>query len=81
MTDEQIRACPECDGTNIRRVYADKPVSHARTDHRWRCATCTHRFDDPTERERQSVGGFNKGTVARELQDADPEDVSREAAE
>jgi len=75
--DERIKCCPECEESHITRRFPEKP--EARNDgnnDRWRCKQCTATFDQPDERPREKGRGRSaRGTVARMLEDADPETV------
>jgi DNA-directed RNA polymerase subunit RPC12/RpoP len=47
-TDDRVLACPECDKAGD--IY-ERRGSNAQGDERFRCGQCSHRFEDPTDRE------------------------------
>lgn len=71
---DTVAACPECDAASVSinapGGYADVP-----TGKRYRCATCSARFDEYVERERKGVGGGTVSGLAKRLSDADPDEV------
>lgn len=75
MSDE-IGACPECDAAD---VYTRRPTAQGSTatdDRTYRCQECGATFDDPHYRERKSSSkAIGEDTLARQLLDADPEEV------
>lgn len=70
---ETIQVCPECDQTLIRRLV---------TSDGWACraAGCGASFDEPVERARQGGNDGPSTGLARQLLEADPDDVSAETA-
>jgi len=73
--DDTVLVCPECDKTNIRAMVGSGFGVSADHDNDYYCRECTHHFDDPVERERGHTSD-GRAYLARELVDADPEDVS-----
>lgn len=62
---EEIVACPECGNSHI--------FTASKSDYQWRCGKCKARFDQPASKIRGSSTGPNKGTLARELMQSDPD--------
>jgi len=81
MNEETVQSCPECDASQIRPRRPGKPDSRSRVDAQWVCNDCGTRFDDPIERPSRGVfGTIPHSGLARELWDANADDVSRESA-
>lgn len=81
MADDTVQACPECEKSQIRVRRPNHPHSKPHVDGRWHCNTCGARFDEPITRPSDGVmGTIPHSGLARKLLDADPDDVSREAA-
>ena len=72
----EIGACPECDSAD---VYTRRPTAQGSTatdEHTHRCQDCGARFDECHYRNRaSSAASLGKDTLARQLLDADPDEV------
>lgn len=73
---EEIRVCPECDASGIRRRSMRAGGADPGPDTRWKCRECKHYFDDPARRPRQNTGDAVSGT-AKILAEMDPSEVPR----
>jgi ssDNA-binding Zn-finger/Zn-ribbon topoisomerase 1 len=85
-TDEQaelvtdggtLTCCPRCESANIRCNAGSVASGGNEAAAAWGCSNCSHEFDEPVERERDesSNGGHCRHGVAKDLIDADPEDL------
>lgn len=78
MSHGQIGVCPECDAAD---VYTRRPTSQGSTasdDRAYRCQDCGFTFDKPHYRKRESSpDSIGKDTLARQLLDADADEVVR----
>ncbi|WP_323677633.1 hypothetical protein [Halorubellus sp. PRR65] len=73
-------ACPHCDA-GPEALYRRGPgfSKSQRTvdpDKDWYCRECHQGFDEPARRERGHPGGFDQGSLAAQLDQADPSAVS-----
>lgn len=71
-----IDVCPECDGTNVVAVTGGMHTEAAEYD--YACRMCGARMNELHTRERRLAESAGLGGLAGKLQQADPEDVSRE---
>jgi len=75
--DGTVKACPECDGTDV--VARSGGMTCRRPSDDYACRTCCETFDEPVIRgRRQSSAGLNG--LAGRLDDADPDAVSADRA-
>lgn len=70
-----VKACPECDSTNLDVAPGGYSRPQTATDERWRCSECGTRFAEPVERDAHSSGGDSRWGLSKRLAEADPDEV------
>jgi len=78
MADQHtVEACPGCDSTNFRALTSHPAGSHRQDDADYACKNCTHRFDEPVERESRQHSASQDHThgLPKTLSELDPDDV------
>lgn len=77
--EELVAACPECDHAcvNVRTdsIHGAKARRTGDVEARYRChnAECLARFDEPVFRKPRGGTGFERGSIPRLLEAADPD--------
>lgn len=71
LAGDLMSVCPECDVSDIRKRTHKPCGARDVEDGDYYCNQCSHHFDEPAVRERQSTGG-NSGP-SKMLLDADPD--------
>jgi ribosomal protein L37AE/L43A len=71
LSGETVKICPECEDSDVHVRTNTPPVRD------WRCGHCDAIFREPDERPRQTGSSSIRG-IARELLNADAEEVSRD---
>jgi len=73
---DEVAVCPACDSSSV-VVNSTSGLSSSKDDlHRYRCPDCNQLFDEFDRRRRASHGGPKRG-MAKDLAEADPDEVSR----
>lgn len=77
MMTDKLRACPECDSTDVYQRRSNEYQERATDKHAFRCQHCCARFDTPEYRHRRADASPPKHSLAARLLAADPDEVSR----
>ena len=75
LDEDEVAACPTCDSSQV-RFYTPGGIRGFGTHPRYACRTCGDRFDTFVVRERK-ISSTGPSGLARDLLDADPDEVSR----
>lgn len=74
MSEDTVKACPNCDGTRVRyRTQDETGGCIATNDETWFCKECETYFDSPNNRPKQKSGA--RQGDAKTLLEMDPSDV------
>jgi len=76
LDDDEVAACPECDSSGLIMNTTSAWKASADKLDRYRCRMCGATCDDPAVRKSYRNGGPTRG-LAKDLYDADPDEVSR----
>jgi len=75
LADGETYVCPECGSSGITRAGAGSATR--RQGATWNCSACYHHFESPDRRERKNGSHGPQNGLAKDLLDADPDEVSR----
>lgn len=71
IADDEVRACPVCDSTQIRRRKSSIQTSTAKDDKEWICKQQGHTFDEAVVRKRRHPGPGGGRSTTRAAGGAD----------
>ncbi|QLG62864.1 hypothetical protein [Halorarum salinum] len=73
--EDLVECCPECGRARIYKLKRSLNGGHADHEFAYSCRICSHKFDDPDEREPRNDGGMDPNSLAARLDRASPEDI------
>jgi len=77
LGEQEVAACPECDASTVRTLSPGSMAGPIDDTKEYYCHSCSATFDEFVVREPHGKRNTQSG-LAKDLLDADPDEVSRE---